>query len=103
MSLPSRRSFTGVTSPSNVVLAALVGFLFVGHGTDWKILRGRSARSVSAFAPAWLDHHSSESTKRQPPLLRASYSPPTKLQIDARSEIVDRRAPVHATIPHDFD
>ena len=33
-----------LASPSNMTIAVLVGFLFVGHTSDWRILHGRPAR-----------------------------------------------------------
>jgi len=45
--LPDRRSWSAAASPSNLAMAALVGFLFVGQATDWKIL-GRRAKLQSS-------------------------------------------------------
>jgi len=44
MTSPQWNSSSTFASPSNVTIAVLVGFLFVGHTSDWKILHGRRAR-----------------------------------------------------------
>jgi hypothetical protein len=54
MNFPDRNTWSTAASPSNLAVAALVGFLFVGQATDWKIL-GRKAKvdsSVKFGAPA---------------------------------------------------
>ena len=43
-----QKSWNGLTSPSNLAMAALIGFLFVGQATDWKILFGRKSKSISS-------------------------------------------------------
>ncbi len=45
---PDRKSWNAAASPSNLAMAALVGFLFVGQATDWKILFGRKAKASSS-------------------------------------------------------
>ena len=39
----SSHSASGLSSPSILLIAGLVALLFVGYGTDWRILFGRSA------------------------------------------------------------
>ena len=34
------------SSPSNATVTVLIGFLFVGHSSDWKMLHGRPSRST---------------------------------------------------------
>jgi len=46
--LPDRKTWSTAASPSNLTMAALVGFLFVGQATDWKIL-GRKAKPNSSI------------------------------------------------------
>ncbi len=45
------KSERGLLSPSNVAAATLVGFLFAGHFTDWKMLRGRPSKSELSVSP----------------------------------------------------
>jgi len=50
MNSPYWNSFSMWVSPSNVAIALLVGFLFFGRTSDWKMLRARPATSSVAFA-----------------------------------------------------
>ena len=47
LNFPDRKSWSAAASPSNLAMAALVGFLFVGQATDWKILFGRKSKASS--------------------------------------------------------
>jgi hypothetical protein len=48
VNLSDQRSWTGLASPSNLAMAALVGFLFVGQATDWKVIsRGQPKATVT--------------------------------------------------------
>lgn len=51
--LPDRKSWNAAASPSNLAMAALVGFLFLGQATDWKILgrKSKASSSVKFGAP----------------------------------------------------
>ncbi len=51
MNLPNQKTWNEMASPSNLAMAALIGFLLVGHATDWKILgRKAKANSLARFA-----------------------------------------------------
>ncbi len=45
---PDRKTWRSVVSPSNLAMAALVGFLFVGQATDWRILGHQANANPSA-------------------------------------------------------
>jgi hypothetical protein len=51
--IPDRRTWSAAVSPSNLAMAALVGFLCVGQATEWKILgrKGKANSSVKLGAP----------------------------------------------------
>jgi hypothetical protein len=92
MNQSSQRSLENLASPSNLAMATLVGFLFVGQSTDWKMLRGRPSKSTSSVAPLSADHsaHAARSYSR----LRTGAAP-VYLKVDRQSEVVDRRTPPH--------
>jgi len=59
--LPDRKTWNAAVSPSNLAIAALVGFLCMGQATDWKIL-GRNAKvnsTVKLGAPVMTGKSSS--------------------------------------------
>ena len=50
MNQTGQKSLETLASPSNLAMATLVGFLFVGQSTDWKMLRGPRDESIFASA-----------------------------------------------------
>jgi hypothetical protein len=46
--LPDRKSWIAAVSPSNLAMAALVGFLCLGQATEWKILGRNKAKANSS-------------------------------------------------------
>jgi len=93
MSQAGQKSLEGLVSPSNLAMATLVGFLFVGQSTDWKMLRGRPSKSTTSVAPISAEH--SLQSARAVSRLRSGAAP-VYLKVDRQSEYVDRR-----TTPHD--
>lgn len=82
MNQSSQKSLEALASPSNLAMATLVGFLFVGQSTDWKMLRGRSSKPATSLQSV----HST----RAYPRLRPGASP-VYLKVEGQSEVVDRR------------
>jgi hypothetical protein len=93
MNQVGQKSLEGLASPSNLAMATLVGFLFVGQSTDWKMLRGRPSKSTTSVTPA-SSEHSLESARAFARL--RSGAAPVYLKVDRQAEFVDRR-----TAPHD--
>jgi hypothetical protein len=91
MNQAGQRSLEALASPSNLAMATLVGFLFVGQSTDWKMLRGRPSKSASSVAPLSPEHtaHATRTYSR----LRSGAAP-VYLKVDRQSEFVDRRTPL---------
>jgi hypothetical protein len=99
MNVPDRKTWSAAASPSNLAMAALVGFLFLGQSTDWKIL-GRKAKANSSvrFGAPELSrngaHHSRQSrlgSERAGTQRSATHS-------DAnREEVADRRPATRET------
>ncbi len=91
MNLPEQRSARGFTSPSNLAITTLVGFLCIGYVTDWQMLRGRPSKSALVVTPGVPKHV----TESRPSRLRYSgleNSGAVILHVDPRSEFADRRA-----------
>jgi hypothetical protein len=91
MKLPEQRSARGLTSPSNLAITTLVGFLCVGYVTDWKMLRGRPSQSTLAVTPG-LPKHAVESLQSRLRYAGSENGRPVLLKVDPRSEFADRRA-----------
>ncbi len=94
MPLLEQKAFRGFASPSNVAMAALVGFLSVGYFTDWKMLRGRPSKSAMAVTPGMPEQFAG-SSKQPLRTVRAEKGRTVRLQFSPRSEIADRRAASH--------
>jgi len=94
MQFLQQKGFRGFTSPSNVAMATLVGFLSVGYVTDRKMLRGRPSQSAMAVT-AGLSDHSSGSLSRRMRTVRSHKGRTIYLQATPRSEVADRRAANH--------
>ena len=109
--LPDRKAWSAAVSPSNLAMAALVGFLFVGQATDWKILFGRKAKANSSvkFGSPELSRsgvhpsrHVRAGTVRDAALHAPNLHAPNKG--DPNSEVADRRAaPREEKSPGDLD
>jgi hypothetical protein len=85
-----QKSLETFASPSNLAMATLVGFLFVGQSTDWKMLRGRPSKSTASVVPVSTEH--STHAVRTYSRLRSGGAA-VYLKVDRQSEVVDRRTP----------
>ena len=98
LNLPDRKSWSAAASPSNLAMAALVGFLFVGQATDWKILFGRKSKAISTvrfgmpelsgtFSRTGAQHsrHARAAFLRDAPVHHST-------KADPNSEVADRRS-----------
>ncbi len=94
MDFLQQKAFRGLGSPSNLAMAALIGFLAVGYFTDWKMLRGRPSLSASAVTPGLPEHLPGPSNVRIR-AVRLERGGTIYLHVAPRSEIADRRAASH--------
>ena len=90
MNQTGQKSLETLASPSNLAMATLVGFLFVGQSTDWKMLRGRPSKSTSSVAP-FSPEQTAHATRAYSRL--RSGAAPVYLKVDRQAEYVDRRTP----------
>jgi hypothetical protein len=86
MSVPNEKTVSGLASPSNLALAALVGFLFVGTVTDWTMLHGRASKSRKSS----LTGRAGASANN-----RLRQIPPGASKSDPFSDVADRRNSLH--------
>ncbi len=93
MSVPIETSMKSWLSPSNVTMAALVAFLFVGTATDWKILPGRAQKSRLS-AKSGVSRHASPAVNA-----RVLRSGPSSSASDPVSDVADRRNALHEMQP----
>jgi hypothetical protein len=101
MNQAGQKSLEVLASPSNLAMATLVGFLFVGQSTDWKMLRGRPSKSTSSVAP-FSPEHTAQAARSYSRL--RSGAAPVYLKVDRQSEFVDRRtAPLEGKIRQELD
>jgi hypothetical protein len=91
---PNQNSSNRLVSPSNVTTAILIGFLFVGHNTDWKMLHGRSSKSARSVALHGFAV-SAEAARRQTPDARPATSPAVEQKFDPKSVVADSRPITH--------
>lgn len=73
-----------LTSPSSLAIGLLVGFLFVGQMSDWKIIPNRASRPKSSVRFGVEARRLPANQRSVGAALRGAYSDPV-------SEIVDRR------------
>lgn len=98
MNLPDRNAWSSAASPSNLAMAALVGFLFVGQATDWKIL-GRKARPDSSvkFGASAVTGMSAgtraQHSRQVPSEAEPKATPHDAALLDSNSEVVADRRP----------
>lgn len=83
------RSWSAAVSPSNLALATLVGFLFVGQATDWKILFGRKSTANSSMKFGTLD--SARKRTQMASQVRSGSARGSSIMTDPKSEVADRR------------
>ena len=95
MHLHNQKSWKELVSPSNLAMAALVGFLFAGQVTDWKILGRKKANTHVKFGTpessrAWAQHsrHANAGFLRDSTVQRLT-------KADPKSEVADRRPANH--------
>ncbi len=52
--IPDRKTWSAAVSPSNLAMAALVGFLCMGQATEWKILgrKGKGPKTIGEVGNA---------------------------------------------------
>jgi hypothetical protein len=87
---PCQNSLSSWVSPSNVTIMLLVGFLFVGHGSDWKLLHGRS----SSERPAAGSSHGF-ALRASPPHDRRFDTPSGESGTGPNSFVADSRPQTH--------
>ncbi|HEY3964774.1 MAG TPA: hypothetical protein VGM05_09520 [Planctomycetaceae bacterium] len=83
---------SGLSLPSNVLIACLVALLIVGYGTDWKILFGHSKgpKSTAHFG-------ATERGIRSPRMryLRQAHAPADAPRVESASQVADSRTTAH--------
>ena len=98
LNFPDRKSWSAAASPSNLAMVALVGFLFVGQATDWKLLFGRKSKAISTVrfgtpelsaglsgAETHHSRHTRAAVLRDSPMHNST-------KADPNSEVADRRS-----------
>lgn len=95
-----QKSWTDLACPSNLIMAALVGFLLVGQATDWKVISRRPAK-VNA------------TTRFGTPEIPAAYGRiallrgglPQQIRVEPAEQIVDRGSATanRSRMPDDLD
>ncbi len=88
MKKTTEKSVRGLLSPSNVAAATLVGFLFAGHFTDWKMLRRRPSKSELLVSPGISKRPS------QPVAPATGTGHPRDFETKPESEVADSRVTI---------
>ena len=89
---PDRKTWGAAASPSNLAMAALVGFLCIGQATEWKILgrKAKASSSVKLGAPELSRNSAIQARQVRANSLRAGNRETVKS--DPKSEeVADRR------------
>lgn len=94
MNVPNEKSLSGLASPSNLAMAALVGFLFVGTATDWKMLHGRAPKSRLS-AKSDLAGRNGSSAKYRSSQIPSNDSARGTSRPGQTSDVADRRSSLH--------
>ena len=87
MNFSNPKAWQGLSSPSSITMAALIGFLCLGELTDWRIISSRSAKARATGRFGAIGHTSGAalaSPGREPLKVRNASSDPL-------SEVADRR------------